>query len=321
MDASCLSDTAGEARTQHGLMSHKLSPHVSVCVCTYKRSEWLRLLLNELVGQSTADVFGYSLVLVDNDAGGSAREVVTEFQRQTDLEISYLIEPEQNIAKARNKALANATGEYIAFIDDDEVPSKDWLLKLFQTRHDYKSDGVLGPVIPLFEEEPPQWVIKGRFNDRPTHQTGFVIPWLEGRTGNLLFRRDILLGMNPIFLPEFGSGGEDRNFFYRLSKFGYRFVWCDEAPVYERVPATRWKRSFMVRRALLRGKMALLHRRHPADLAKSFLALTVYALALPFFLIIEHSLFMKYLIKACDHAGKLLAFANLNPVREKYVTK
>jgi hypothetical protein len=102
---------------------------------------------------------------------------------------------------------------------------------------------------------------------------------------------------------------------------GHSFVWCNEAVAYEWVPSLRWKRSFMVRRALLRGKMALSHRRGLGDLVKSLLAVVGYTLALPVFLVMGHHLFMKYLIKACDHAGKLLAFANINPVREKYVTE
>ena len=296
-------------------------PHISVCICTFRRPHLLSGLLREVGCQETDASFTYSVTIVDNDVSQSSKEAVGEFQRVSFLRVTYDVEPEQNIALARNRALANSEGDFIAFIDDDELPAIDWLSKLFQTCQTFQVDGVLGPVLPRFERRPPDWVKKGRFCDRPTHPTGFQIDWNEGRTGNLLIRREILDGMDPVFLPEFGSGGEDRDFFRRLGKRGRRFVWCDEAPVYEWVPPIRWKRSFMVRRALLRGRMALNHKRGFGDLAKSFLALIGYTLALPVLLIVGHDLFMKYLIKACDHAGKLLAFANLNPVREKYVTE
>jgi succinoglycan biosynthesis protein ExoM len=295
-------------------------PHISVCICTYRRPKLLQYLLEKLRSQEVNGQFGFSVVVTDNDRLKSAAGVVSEF-RSCGIEITYSVEPEQNIALARNRALANAKGDFIAFIDDDEFPANDWLLKLFQTCRTHAVAGVLGPVIPYFEQDPPEWVIKGKFNDRPRHETGFKIEWNEGRTGNLLFKREILDGMNPVFLPEFGSGGEDRNFFQRVTEDGHRFVWCNEAVAYEWVPAIRWKRTFMVRRALLRGKMALNHRRGLGDLAKSLVALVGYGLALPVFLVIGHHFFMKYLIRACDHAGKLLAFANINPVREKYVTE
>lgn len=298
-----------------------VQPHISVCICTYQRAKFLKHLLGKLRSQETNGLFGYSIVVTDNDQAQSAADVVSGFRNGSSIEITYCVEPEQNIALARNRALANAKGDFIAFIDDDEFPVNDWLLNLFQTCRKYGVDGVLGPVVPHFEQEPPEWVIKGKFNDRPMHATGFRIDWNEGRTGNLLFKREILDGMDPVFLPEFGSGGEDRNFFQRVTNDGHTFVWCNEAVAHEWVPSVRWKRSFMVRRALLRGKMALNHSRGPGDLAKSLLALVGYALALPVFLVMGHHFFMRYLIKACDHAGKLLAFANINLVREKYVTE
>jgi len=296
-------------------------PHIAVCICTYRRATFLQGLLEKLKHQDTKGAFSYSVVVTDNDRSRSAADVVSEFRTGSSIEITYCVEPNQNIALARNRALENAKGDFIAFIDDDEFPTKNWLLNLFQTCQKYGVDGVLGPVVPHFQEDPPEWVIKGRFNERPMHETGFRIDWREGRTGNLLIRSEVIRGMQPVFLSEFGSGGEDRNFFQRVIENGHTFVWCNEAVAYEWVPPIRWKRSFMVRRALLRGKMALNHHCGLGDLAKSLIALVGYGLALPIFLVLGQHFFMKYLIKACDHAGKLLAFANINPVRERYVTE
>jgi succinoglycan biosynthesis protein ExoM len=294
-------------------------PRIAICICTFKRPHLLKRLLEELIRQETESLFNYSITIVDNDVSGSSKEVVAQFQKIPSLNIIYSVEPEQNIALARNKALANAKGDFIAFIDDDELPGRDWLLKLFQTCEAHKVDGVLGPVLPRFERSPPVWVRKGGFCNRPVHTTGFKIDWTEGRTGNLLIKRGILDGIDPVFQPEFGGGGEDRNFFKRMIERGHVFIWCNEAVAYEWVPPIRWKRSFMLRRALLRGKMALNHHRGLEDLAKSFLAIVGYTLALPVLLVLGHHLFMKYLIKICDHSGKLLAFLGLDPVREKYI--
>jgi cellulose synthase/poly-beta-1,6-N-acetylglucosamine synthase-like glycosyltransferase len=165
-------------------------------------------------------------------------------------------------------------------------------------------------------------VARGRFFDRPTHNTGFVIDWTEGRTGNVLFRRRILNGVDEPFRAKFGSGGEDRDFFRRMIERGCIFAWCDEAVVHEVVPPVRWKRTFMLKRALLRGKVSLSHKNAGTrDVAKSALAIPLYSLALPFLLVVGHHRFMKYLIKLFDHAGRILAFLGFNPVRETYVTE
>jgi glycosyltransferase involved in cell wall biosynthesis len=278
-------------------------------------------LLRDLKCQRTNGLFEYSIVVADNDSDRSAAAVVAQESKDSPIKINYCAEPRQNIALARNTAIANATGNYIAFIDDDEFPSDDWLLLLLQACTTYGAHGVLGPVRPHFEQAPPRWIKAGSFFERPEHKTGFVIDWTEGRTGNLLFRRNILNGISEAFRPEFGSGGEDRDFFRRLIGRGMVFVWCNEAVAHETVPPIRWKRGFMLRRALLRGKMALNHRRSAGDLAKSVIAVAGYTTVLPLFLLAGQHVFMKYAIKVFDHLGKLLALVGLNPVKETYVTE
>jgi len=297
-------------------------PHISVCVCTYQRPQFLARLLAGLAGQQTEDQFSYSIVVADNDRTETAKPVVSEFRSRSSIETIYCVEPRQNIALARNRALAAAKGDFIAFIDDDEFPQRDWLLLLFKLCNQFKAAGVLGPVKPHFDVEPPQWIIRGGFFERPTHKTGFIIDWRQGRTGNLLFRRQIIAGMNEVFRPEFGSGGEDRNFFMRMIQEGCVFVWCNEAVVYEIVPEVRWKRSFMLRRALLRGKSSMNHPGFgPGKIAQSLAAVGLYSLALPFLLISGQHNFMRYLIKLCDHAGRILAFLGINPITDSYVTQ
>ena len=73
----------------------------------------------------------------------------------------------------------------------------------------------------------------------------------------MLFRRDILEpGVLP-FRPQF-RGGSDVDFFRLRMDKGHRFVWCNDAVVYESIPPGRWKRRYMLRRALLRGISAAL---------------------------------------------------------------
>jgi glycosyltransferase involved in cell wall biosynthesis len=310
-----LRDKSGEGRPA----GRGTVPHISVCICTFKRPALLANLLKGIIEQRTDGKFTFSVVVVDNDRLGSARESAEHFGGER---VKYVIEPEQSIALARNRAMANASGDFVACIDDDECPEKEWLLTLFEACVKYKAAGVLGPVKPAFETEPPTWVVKGKFYDRPTHETGFVIPWTEGRTGNVLFRRSILDGVEPVFRPEFRSGGEDRNFFMRMIEAGHVFVWCDEAVAYESVPPVRCTRSFMLRRALLRGKMSLNHRSIGLKgVLISAAAVPIYSITLPFLLLSGQHHFMNFLIKICDHAGRLMAFLGINPVRESYVVE
>jgi len=281
----------------------------------------LKRLLLELQKQETRGLFDYSIITVDNDDQCSAEDTVNEVKAISRVPIVYCNEPRQNIARARNKAVEIATGEFIAFIDDDEFPCERWLLEMFQACTRYDVDGALGPVLRHFDQPPPRWLLKSDFYVRARHETGFVMGWMESRTGNLLLDRRVFGAGEIPFRPEFRTG-EDRDFFRRKIEQGRTFIWCNEAPVYETVPPSRWKYGFMLRRALLRGATAVLHPTFGAwNVVKSITAVLLYTVVLPFSLLVGYHHFVSLLVRLFDHLGALLALMGLNPVKSEYVTE
>ena len=98
---------------------------------------------------------------------------------------------------------------------------------------------------------------------------------------------------------------------------GHSFIWCKEAVAYEVVPPIRWKRSVMLRRALHRGAVTLLHPTFGArEIAKSLIAVPAYLAALPFALVLGQHRFMDLLIRLFDHLGKLFALLGIKPIKE-----
>ena len=136
--------------------------HISVCVCTYKRPKLLRRLLDRIQKQRNDNLFSYSVVVVDNDSMESAREVVCSFKEEASIPVDYYCEPEQNISLARNMALRHSRGNYIAFIDDDELPIARWLSFLFKAIQEWGADGIQGPGNPHFRERSSRMGSKGR---------------------------------------------------------------------------------------------------------------------------------------------------------------
>ncbi len=292
--------------------------HVSVCICTFKRPALLERLLENLQKQRTDGLFTYSAVVADNDPAQSAQQLVAELASTSAVPLKYCSESQPNIALARNKAVQYAEGDFIAFIDDDEFPTEDWLWNLFKTCMALGVDGILGPVKPSFESEPPKWVKRGKFFDRPTFETGYKVNWDEARTGNVLFKREILNSVDIPFRSEFATAGEDVDFFRRMIEKGHTFIWCNEAVAYEVVPASRCTRSYLLKRALLRGSN---FNKHPTDrfknAAKSVIAVPCYTVALPFLALFGEHLFMKYLIKLLDHGSRLLAYVGLSAMTRR----
>jgi glycosyltransferase involved in cell wall biosynthesis len=262
-----------------------------------------------------------SAVVADNDPARSGEATVDEIRRSTSLSVKYCVEPTSGIAPTRNRAIANADGDYVAFIDDDEFPIRRWLLILLETCIAYKVDGTFGPVKRYFDEQPPAWLQKSRFYDRRVNPTGMRVEWPEARTGNVLIKREVLFADPVPFRAEFRVG-EDQDFFRRRMEAGCVFVWCAEAEAFEVIPPERWKRIYLMKKALLRGASAALQPSCTAvSILKSALAVPIYAVLLPFVFPLGQHKFMTLLVKLCDHLGKLSAVMGLNLIKEAYVVE
>ena len=288
--------------------------HISVCVCTYRRNELLQRLLRNLALQRTGGLFGYSIVVVDNDAGGYARETVARIQSEMNLEITYSIEPERTIPAARNHALRLASGNYIAIIDDDEFPPPHWLLNMYEGIQTFAVDGVLGPVYPFFDGAPPAWLVKSGLCELPVYRTGTVLHWNQTRTGNVLVKKDVFDRNGLLFDPRFRTGGSDQEFFRQAMARGCQFVAIEEAPVFEVVPPVRWTRTYWIKRALVNGFNAARYAtggmsktKQIVLTMKSALGTMIYALMLPVCACLGHHRMIICLEKGCYHLSRTCA--------------
>ena len=115
--------------------------HVTVCVCTFRRPQLLQRGLMALQRMDTKGEFTFSIVVADNDSNQSARTVVEECAKTATIDIAYCVETQQNIALARNQAIRRGRGEFVAFIDDDEWPSEQWLSLMLKTCETCHADG------------------------------------------------------------------------------------------------------------------------------------------------------------------------------------
>lgn len=292
--------------------------HVTVCICTYKRPALLLRTLEKVAVQKTEGLFSHSIVVADNDCEQSAADTVKGFAATAAVAVVYCVEPRQNIALVRNQVLSQADGEFLALIDDDEVPAEEWLVQAYKSCQRFGCAGILGPVIPYFDAEPPSWVTRGKFFERPNHPTGFEMKWAGCRTGNVLFRHAILNPEETPFREQFGTGGEDQDFFRRMIEQGHRFMWCGEAPVYELVPPARSKLTFLLKRALLRGSNFPKQGAGQAkNLVKSVIAVPAYLLMLAPSMAFGKHVFLKYLIKLLEHLARLMAVSGVPLERQR----
>jgi succinoglycan biosynthesis protein ExoM len=236
-------------------------PRVVISVATFRRPTMLRGLLQSLAAlefrKSAPEVL---LVVVDNDAEASARLTVESLRPSLGFPLQYAVEPERNISLARNHGVRlalEAGADFVAFVDDDETVTPTWLDELVAGQARYGADVIGGPVEPAFDPRAPDWIIRTRFFHHPRYPTGTRLR--VAGTGNALVAAALLRGDGLPFDPAFGvSGGGDSEFFMRRHRLGAEIAWVDEALVTERVPMSRARAGWMLRRAFRYGNGAML---------------------------------------------------------------
>jgi succinoglycan biosynthesis protein ExoM len=231
---------------------------ITICVVTYQRPRSLRRLL-EGIERLTFDKVKpptLTVILVDNDAQGSAYEVYKDISRRARFPLKYYIEPRRGISYARNKAIACVDDdvEFVAFIDDDAVPIPSWLDELLNVQGLYEADVVSGPVLPKFDVQVPPWMLQGGFFEPLRYPTGH--PIMVAYTNNVLVRLGIFKEMGQGFDERLAlSGGEDTHFFLRVHRAGYKMVWADEAIVHEWVLPSRVNMRWILQRKFRHGNV------------------------------------------------------------------
>lgn len=226
------------------------SAAVIVAVLTYRRPQTLSALLSVLLEQRHPSSAQVSVLVVDNDPDASAEAPVSGFN--TDR-VRYVHEPRPGIAAARNRALAESgESDLLIFIDDDERPVDGWLDSMLSTHAHYKGTGVVGPVVSEFELQMDAWVEAGDFFRRRRLATGVAVE--VAATNNLLLDLHTVRAWGLAFNERFGlAGGSDTLFTRQLTARGGKLVWCNEAVVFDIVPAERLTRRWVLQRALRSG--------------------------------------------------------------------
>lgn len=224
---------------------------IAICVATYQRPEGLKRLLTGLhqLKFSKIEPPTIEVIVVDNDSTGSACAFCESLKSEFQWILRCCIEPQRGISYARNRAITCVSQEadFVAFIDDDEVPEPSWLEELLVVQNECKADVVSGPVFPHFIEDVPNWVIQGKFFEPLHYPTGHSLE--VAYTNNVLISTKVLQEMDKLFDERFAiTGGEDSHFFMRVHRAGYKLVWADEAIVREWIPKSRTNMKWILQR-------------------------------------------------------------------------
>lgn len=227
----------------------------SVIIPTYNRCESLARALDSLAAVQTSKE-EFEVIVVDNASQDRTREVV-ESARSLGLNLRYVFEPHLAFTRARHTGADAASGDVLLYIDDDVTVTPGWLTAVMNTFAEDERIGVVGgPILPIFEVEPPDWVqnTPGLFNALSLWDKGERRREVKSVPGpNLAVRKKVLFSVGgfpadtigveadgrPGVVEKIYVGDGDYGLCRKIRKAGYRVVYEPRATVEHHIPPLR----------------------------------------------------------------------------------
>ena len=223
---------------------------ITVVICTHNRAHWLEKTVQSVLDQISD---GTELLVIDNASTDETPSVVCDLTR-THPSIFVWREERLGVAFARNTALAKAKGEYVLFLDDDEIAEPGWLTAYtrFIAEHNSVRLGCVGgPSIPFFEKTPPRWIDPARFGLDLGEPARLLAGVNSLGAGNSAYRRLTALRLGGFCTAL--ARHEDSELNGRLQAAGYEVWWLPNARMRHHIPASRLTLAHQSRLAFAEG--------------------------------------------------------------------
>lgn len=237
------------------------TPTLSIAVCTYNRSDVLPKCLESLINQTT-DKELFEVLIIDNNSTDNTKKIAWDFCKESQ-NFKYIFEEKQGLSHARNRAIDEAKGTYLAYIDDDAIADKEWVEKIFSVIQNNKDIAAFGgKILPWYNTEKPKW-FKDEFG---LHSWGDEHLQLSlqnypfGLSGSdMIFKKDILAKYNG-FSAEYGmtgkkiAFGEESLLFNKMLKNSENVQYFPDLFVYHLVSEKSFSLKNAFKRSVQNGK-------------------------------------------------------------------
>ena len=231
----------------------------TVAIPTYNGASRLPEVLQRLQNQLHIEDICWEIIVVDNNSTDNTAEVVKQYQQnwQHSFPLRYCFELKQGLAYAREKAVSEAKGEFIGFLDDDNYPVSNWVSKAYEFIQKYPKAGAIASQIhPNWEVEPPEnfqriapfLAIVERGNTplfyNPKSKllppgAGLVIrkqAWLESVPNQLILTGRIVGNMLT---------GEDTEMLSYIQRSNWEIWYNPEMEIYHQIPQWRLQKEYL----------------------------------------------------------------------------
>ena len=227
---------------------------LSVVVCTFNRSGYLRRMLNSLREAVIPDDLSCEFIVVDNNSDDQTRLVLKEFNKYCESTLRYVFEPKNGLSYARNRGIREARGEIIAFTDDDVIVDKYWIQNIIKAFEEYDDVACVGgKILPIWEVPKPSWLKTIWYDYLALLDYGDSVAYMN--TPNIwganlavkseIFRKYGLFDLNLGRKPGKLYGFEETDFLHRIRNAGEKLLYYPLSIIYHNVPLNRMKKNYL----------------------------------------------------------------------------
>ena len=243
--------------------------NLTVAIPTYNGgSKYLSQVLDALKKQVKTSKVTWEVIVVDNNSTDDTKKLVKKYQKNwlKNVPLGYVFEEKQGAAYARQKAVEEAKGEFVGFLDDDNIPVNNWVIEAYKFGKKYPKAGAWGGQIHGdYEVEPPKGferiasflAIREYDKESVCNPEYLILPpganiiinkkaWLDSVPKELLSNNKY----NKIFNWRSFSG-EDLEVLVYIQKNGWKIYNNPKMYTYHQIPKKRLKKDYLVR--LIRG--------------------------------------------------------------------
>ena len=233
---------------------------ISVIVCTYNRVDRLRDCIESLLNQSLNDKL-FEIIIVDNGSSDKTRDYI--YNLKNEGRIHYFYESCIGLSYARNRGVEEASGNYLAFIDDDAKAAPNWLQNVHNLIHilDPSPDCLGGPILPFYTSPKPVW-FEDKYETRKIANSPMYLKTGASFSGsNMIWNRESFQKVGKFDLSTGMIGeklrlGEETDAFNRLWHMNDKpkLYFSPEILVYHWVPSYKMKVFYRLKRKFIEGQ-------------------------------------------------------------------
>jgi len=245
------------------LLTNNRTIDLSIVICTYNRAQMLDDVLKGFSTLKHVQDMTYEVIIVDNNSSDNTRDIAEQWQAQKEFQLRYSMEVRQGISHARNRAVSEARGDWLWFVDDDIYFDENWLQGVTDViKNNPDAMAIAGKIILEFERPEPEWLPDIAYNYYGLTRFGDNPRWLkhgEYPIGANVAIRKVVFECVGLFNSNLGRVGnsliswDETEFFMRLYRSGGQIIYTPHAIVRHRITKQQLSKLWLIRRMFSDG--------------------------------------------------------------------